>query len=225
MASFHWPPLESNPEIFSEYMHSCGLPSSWAFGEVFGFDEELLAFLPQPVIGVIANVERLNKQEEKLRGAIDTPVDYYMKQTGTLDNACGVIACLHAIYNNLQHIGALPEDSVLATHLAATAGMTPEERAAALEANTAFQQIHKEHAAQGGSAVPQEQSEVKCHFIAFVLCQGRLIELDGTKNGPLVIAEECNDVLRGTISVIQQRLAAGEYSERLSIMTLNANQV
>ena len=27
-----------------------------------------------------------------------------MKQTKELDNACGVIACLHAIYNNQDHI-------------------------------------------------------------------------------------------------------------------------
>jgi len=53
---------------------------------------------------------------------------------------------------------------------------------------------------------------------------GQLLELDGTKRGPLVVAEGCADVLRGTIGVIQQRLAQGEYSERLSLMTLNANQ-
>jgi hypothetical protein len=24
--SFEWPPLESNPEVFSDYMHNVGLP-------------------------------------------------------------------------------------------------------------------------------------------------------------------------------------------------------
>ena len=81
-STFSWPPLESNPEIFTEYMHAVGLPTSWAFGEVFGFDEELLAFIPQPVVGVIANVERLKKQEDKARGSVETPVDFYMRQTG-----------------------------------------------------------------------------------------------------------------------------------------------
>ena len=41
--------------------------------------------------------------------------------------------------------------------------------------------------------------------------------------GPLLVAESCDDVLRGTIEVIKQRLEAGEYSDRLSLMTLNAN--
>ena len=43
---FKWPPLEGNPEIFSSYMKEIGVSDAWAIGEVFGFDEELLAFLP-----------------------------------------------------------------------------------------------------------------------------------------------------------------------------------
>ena len=42
---FSWPALESNPEIFTNYMYKVGLSEKWAIGEVFGFDEELLAFL------------------------------------------------------------------------------------------------------------------------------------------------------------------------------------
>lgn len=38
--------------------------------------------------------------------------------------------------------------------------MTPQERAAALEANQEFQSVHKQKAAEGGSALPGEQSEV-----------------------------------------------------------------
>lgn len=221
--SFHWPPLESNPEIFSDYMHTVGLPAQWAFGEVFGFDEDLLAFLPQPVIAVVANVERLKKQEEKARGDPALPVQFYMKQTGNLDNACGVIACVYAVYNNLAAMGGLPEQSVLGKHLAATSAMTPEERAAALDSNTDFQAVHVSKAAEGDSAQPSEQSDVRHHFVAFVLVDGKLVELDGTKAGPLLVAESCDDVLRGTIEVIKQRLEAGEYSDRLSLMTLNAN--
>ena len=85
-------------------MHSLGLPNEWAVGEVFGFDEDLLTFIPQPVVGVIVAVERLNPDEDKALGSADNldngTAPFYMKQTGNLDNACGIIACLHAIYNN-----------------------------------------------------------------------------------------------------------------------------
>ena len=43
---FQWPPLESNPQIFTEYMQKLGMPAHWGFSEVMGFDEELLSFIP-----------------------------------------------------------------------------------------------------------------------------------------------------------------------------------
>ena len=58
---FHWPPLESNPEIFTKYMHGIGMPEQWGFSEVMGFDEELLGFIPQPVIGIVCNMNFLKK--------------------------------------------------------------------------------------------------------------------------------------------------------------------
>ena len=114
MADFHWPPLESNPEIFTKYMRQIGMSPDWAIGEVFGFDEELLAFLPQPVIGVIVAVQRLKKEEDKEMGSEDNNgiVPFYMKQTGTLDNACGIIACLHAAINKSDQVTFMP-DSIL----------------------------------------------------------------------------------------------------------------
>jgi ubiquitin carboxyl-terminal hydrolase L3 len=39
---FNWPPLESNPEVFSEYLLKIGMNESWGISEVYGFDEELL---------------------------------------------------------------------------------------------------------------------------------------------------------------------------------------
>ena len=35
--------------------------------------------------------------------------------------------------------------------------------------------------------------------------------------GPLVVTEECTDVLRDTISIIKERLAAGERTPRLRL--------
>ena len=80
--------------------------------------------------------------------------------------------------------------------------------------------MYKAMASEGQSAMAQSQSDVRHHFVAFVLVDGNLVELDGTKAGPLIVAEGCTDCLRGAVAAVQQRLAAGEYSDRLSMMAL-----
>ena len=49
-------------------MHQCGLPENWTFGEIYGFEEDLLAFIPTPVKAVIINAEVLNKQTDRAKG-------------------------------------------------------------------------------------------------------------------------------------------------------------
>jgi len=57
--------LESNPEVLTNYMRQIGMPNKWAVCEVFGFDEEFQSFIPPPVVGVIAAVERLKEDPEQ----------------------------------------------------------------------------------------------------------------------------------------------------------------
>lgn len=225
MTDFHWPPLESNPEVFTNYMHNIGMSSDWSVGEVFGFDEDLLAFLPPTIVGVIVAVEILKRDEDRVRGVADASlVPYYMKQTGELDNACGIIACLHACLNKTDLIQLVP-DSILHRFKSETAEMTPEERATYLENATDFKTVHAAAAGEGQSAMSENQEAVKHHFIAYIVnSAGQLVELDGTKVGPHVVAEGCTDVLRGSIEAVQARLANGEISEALSMMTLNMNE-
>lgn len=97
---FEWPPLESNPEVFTEYMQSVGLPTDWIITQAFGLDEECLSFVPKPTIAVFATFELLDKEDRK-NGDSSLSVPFYMKQTHKLDNACGLIACLNSIGNSL----------------------------------------------------------------------------------------------------------------------------
>jgi len=224
-ATFNWPPLESNPEIFSDYMRRAGLPDQWTFGEIYGFDEDLLNLVPKPCLAVIVNAEFLQAETDRTRGDPSLASDFYMQQTGALDNACGVIACLHAILNNLGDSDdkiRLAANQTLSNFHQRTQGMTALERALALESFAEFQEVHHEFAALGDSAQCEAQDDVKHHFTAFVVnSAGQLVEFDGLKQGPHVIAENCTDLLRGAVAEIQRRLADGEISESLSMITLN----
>jgi ubiquitin carboxyl-terminal hydrolase L3 len=115
-------------------MRDIGLPEPYGFAELFGMDEELLAMVPQPVDAVIAGVAVQNKAEDRAKGDLHVNHDFYMKQNSVLDNTCGVIACLHSIFNNIDEGKIqLAEGSLLAKHYANVKNLaTPEEATAAL---------------------------------------------------------------------------------------------
>merc|ERR1719265_501667 len=143
-----------------------------------------------------------------------------MKQTGVLDNACGIIACLHSVLNNLETVTVKP-DTILNKYWNSAMNEDPAKRAALLEANEEFQKLHNSYAGEGQSVQAENQNQVQHHFIALVGNKDKqLVELDGTIKGPKIIAENCEDVLRGSIAEIKKRLENKEYSESLSMMTL-----
>ena len=103
----------------------------------------------------------------------------------------------------------------------ATQGKTPEERAHALEAMEDFKKVHGSFACQGQSAVPDSTENVNHHFIAFIKTEdGRLVELDGMKQGPVVVKEACEDLLKETAQVLLKRVEEGKYSESIGVQVL-----
>jgi ubiquitin carboxyl-terminal hydrolase L3 len=216
--------------IFQKYLHSVGLPPTFSIGEIIGFDEDLLAFVPQPVLGVIVCHERLIPKSEYRDRDLGSPencgrVSFYMHQSGTLDNACGIVACLHAVLN-APSIDVDPT-SVLGRFRSRTASSSPGERCAALEGDAEFRSAHGRHASEGQSAaITRDQSRVRHHFVAYVLDGGGndLVELDGTKAGPVIVGGCGGDLLRGSIREVMGKLERGEISESLSMMTLNLSQ-
>ena len=91
-------------------------------------------------------MERLKNDKENGSADNNSKVNFYMKQTGTLDNACGIIASLHACLNNLDGIN-LKADSILDKFYTANKDASPEDRAKNLEEAKEFQEEHKEFAA------------------------------------------------------------------------------
>ena len=220
--TFEWPPLESDPEIFTKYLYQLGMSDEWKVAEIFGLDEDCLGFVPQPCLAAIATFER--KSPDGKPGSLDNVVKYYMKQSGKLDNACGIIACLHSVLNNLDSI-KIKEESVLAKFIEGTKDLTPAERSNYMEEFKEFQDVHATFANQGQSSHPENQEQVKHHFVAFARGpDGKLIEFDGCKDGPSVIAESCEDFLKTVAAEVTRRLENGIISESISLMALAKNE-
>ena len=104
----HYIPLESNPGVFTELIHSLGVSRALEFVDVYSIDDlELLAFISRPVYALVLvfptseNYENRVKKEETLRSPYHAKGDneQVMWFRQTINNACGLYGILHAVSN------------------------------------------------------------------------------------------------------------------------------
>ncbi|TPX51121.1 hypothetical protein SeMB42_g01027 [Synchytrium endobioticum] len=204
-----WIPIESNPQVWNKYVSHLGVDTDrWNYSDIWGLDEELLAFIPQPVLAVLllfpitAVYEKYRKDEEaRIRKDGQTVSDklYFTKQT--IANACGTIGILHSLANNVD-ILQIDANGGLARMLARTANKSPDDRANELELDQDLAKAHEASSREGQSRVPDAAEDVDLHFVCFVLKDGDLYELDGRKPFPINYGP-CTDLLSGAAIIIR----------------------
>ncbi|CAF0902421.1 unnamed protein product [Adineta steineri] len=227
-----WMPLEGNPEVLNKYIKNLGVKNDdYEFAEIIGFDEELLAFIPQPVIAVLlifpitdAHEDRRQKEFEE---AAHTPPDYsqaiyFLKQT--IGNACGSIAVIHSIANNLEKF-QLDSHKPLAQFLETTKLMTPEQRAEHLKHAMDMATANDTIAEEGESEVIDREEHVNLHFVCFVNVNNELYELDGRHPHPIKHKAKGEqgqtlDLLRSTKDIIMKLIDNAGGDIRFSMMAL-----
>nr|XP_042902659.1 ubiquitin carboxyl-terminal hydrolase isozyme L3-like [Parasteatoda tepidariorum] len=121
--------------------------------------------------------------------AINSEVDchgnsvYFLKQT--IFNACGTIALIHALANNISEIGLDPE-SVIGKFIDETQKMTVEERSHYLKQNKAINEAHEATAWEGEERPSWLNDSVCCHhYITLLQSDSKLYQLDGLKEYPV----------------------------------------
>jgi ubiquitin carboxyl-terminal hydrolase L3 len=191
MRLVHWVPLESNPEMLTSFARKVGLPENAEFVDVFGTDPELLGMVEGQCLAVtllFACSEASSQAKKEQKEAIEKdgqklhPDLKYLKQY--VGNACGTIACIHSLANNLEVLG-IPADSPIGEFVKATEGMTPHEAGAKLAEATQLHEASEESAAGGQTEAPEATARTDAHFIAFVQKDGDVYELDGGKAFPI----------------------------------------
>ena len=98
-----WPPIESNPKIFTSLAQSIGLSPSLAFQDVWALDTDTIALLPRPVYALVLvfptdeKYEETRSAREASKSLMADDEIHWFEQT--IDNACGLYGLIHAITN------------------------------------------------------------------------------------------------------------------------------
>lgn len=217
-------PLANDPQIFSKYTENLGLDLNTSnFYLILGFDEEFHSFTPSPVYAVIF-LYPMGEKDGFLQTRynnplpdeqIPTPRPWFSLQT--VNNACGTMAALHAIMNNLDHVKLKP-DSWLSNFAKETANMTPEQRAVLIHNDKTLFSFHEHAAEQSNLSIPEKVTE---HYITFIEVGGRLWELDGRKPQPICHGEVKN-LLSDSLSIIKNEFMPHiKDSLNISLMSLS----
>jgi ubiquitin carboxyl-terminal hydrolase L3 len=206
-----WVPLESNPDMLNKFAHGLGLPENYGFVDVYGIDEDLLAFVPSPRLGVTLLFDSSCEMTKEFKAAQDAKIKaegqtvsekvFYCDQQ--IGNACGTIAALHCIANNAEAAG-LPADSPIGTFMASVQGKNSAEIGAALIEADAIHGAAEECSQGGQTAAPAADSKVDMHFISFVEVDGDLYELDGNKACAINHGPTDGDLLKKATQVVKQ---------------------
>lgn len=155
-------------------------------------------------------IEDLKHSVEERKG-----VPFYMKQT--IGNACGSIAVLHSLGNNMDILSC---DGFLKQFLDDTKDCTHAERGEYLEHGagaSSLEKIHAEAADAGETRSPSVDEEINLHFVAFIEHDGGLWELDGRKAGPVYHGETDKDSLLLSVA----RVVKEEYIESSDSLDFN----
>ncbi|KAI0741439.1 cysteine proteinase [Daedaleopsis nitida] len=237
-SSGRWIPLESNPEVLTEWSVKAGLIASQAhFEDIYGLDADLLGMVSQPVKAVILVFpitppyeDRRLEEDRRIAAEGQTPVDptvFWMKQT--ISNACGTMALLHSLINS--NLTFAPE-SPIEQFIDICKDKAPLERAKILETTPLFANIHASAASGGQSAIPTNL-DTDLHYTCFVQApappsreegistsQHRVLELDGRREGP-IDRGEVTDFLKDVAKIVKDSYIAHTASMQFSLIALS----
>ena len=102
--------------------------------------------------------------------------------------------------------------------------IVPSSYAESLSNHEKWKEFHLKTASKGSSEIPPNMEDVKHHYVAFIIKDKKLYELDGRLNKPYCHKKigEINreDLLDKVIEIVKKRLANKEMNDLFSIMFL-----
>ncbi|KAL4795767.1 hypothetical protein BDV19DRAFT_157330 [Aspergillus venezuelensis] len=226
-------PLENNPDVLRLLSDNLGISSDLDFHDIISTSPEFLQgyhFPPCHALIVLAK----GPIYRAARSAVEPTIPEYkdsgpnepviwMKQT--IGHACGLMALLHAVFNLEGGRYVRPDTELHALRQQAIL-LGPTERAKLLYDSKFLEEAHMNAASRGSSNVPSPRDDNQHHFLAFVQKDGKVWELNGGINGPLLrgLLGEGEDLLseRGLELTAQDFLQSAEQTgcDEMSIVAV-----
>ncbi|KAI9743281.1 MAG: hypothetical protein M1818_003127 [Claussenomyces sp. TS43310] len=190
-----WCEIESDPAFFNVMLRDFGI-SGIKVHEIFSLDEEMVAFLPKPIYGLVFLYQF---QDDDLGNQEPTSPDNIWFANQTITNACGTIALLNIILN----IPKINLGETLQCFKDFTQSMSPPLRGYTVGNHDFLRKIHNSFARRMDtlsadlsmsnsanartsqpSKVSDEEDQAGYHYIAFVPILGSVWKLNGLERQP-----------------------------------------
>ncbi|KAI0485704.1 hypothetical protein F4859DRAFT_511897 [Xylaria cf. heliscus] len=237
----HFIPLESDPALFTELIHTLGVSARLAFHDLLTLsaaDGELLAPVPRPALALVlvipapdGYVDRIGEEEGDVpvhdKKGDEEDVVFYCQ---TIGNACGLFATLHAVSNGGARAFVEPNTHI-ARLIEKCAPLNRAQRIATLESDEQLAAAHASVASRGSTAPPEDAREpAPFAYMTFVKSHksGLLYQLEGCRKGPVdlgcvlaededMLSEKALDAVRKFVESAGRGIAFGYSAMALSV--------
>ncbi|KAK0475227.1 hypothetical protein IW261DRAFT_1496399 [Armillaria novae-zelandiae] len=166
----HFPPLESDPEIFNELLHRLGVDTKLKFIDILSLDID--PDVPRPALALIFicpyNLPR-KSDEEILERVAKSPFDprvFWIPQS--IRDACGLYAILHSVCNSDARKHILPNTSLSRLLEQASTLTSSPEIARIIEEDSEIEEAHCSIGRRGSTPIPNASGEASGQYLAFV---------------------------------------------------------
>eukprot|EP00026_Physarum_polycephalum_P017833 Phypoly_transcript_19188.p1 GENE.Phypoly_transcript_19188~~Phypoly_transcript_19188.p1 ORF type:complete len:237 (+),score=49.25 Phypoly_transcript_19188:36-713(+) len=179
--------LESDPEVFTNFIRKGGI-KNYSFHELFSLEE--LSFIPQPALAVILLYPDESEGGNLIFDTSSTSVaqqeDIYFMKQHNVGNACGTIAVIHSIANNINSL-EFDSTSFLKDFVNSTKQNSPLEKCHLMATNEQILKASDSCAREGQTAVAEADDELDYHYICFINKNNSIYQLDGMHAGPVLL--------------------------------------